>query len=76
MDTVKVFMSGSSQAVRLPKKYRFEEKELAIKPFGEGVLLLPLHNPWAIMQEALLEFQPDFKLERSSQEQLPREDMF
>jgi len=38
MDTAKLFQSGRSQAVRLPKQYRFDGKEVAIKRLGSAVL--------------------------------------
>lgn len=41
MDTARLFRSGRSQAVRLPKDYRFQGSEVAVKHFGDGVLLLP-----------------------------------
>jgi antitoxin VapB len=42
----KVFMSGRSQAVRLPKEFRFSCKELEVKRVGRGVLLEPTLNSW------------------------------
>ena len=65
MDTAKLFSSGRSQAVRLPKAYRFEGDEVIVKRFGNGVLLLPKTDPWSVMEEALGEFEPGFRLERS-----------
>jgi antitoxin VapB len=65
MDTAKLFSSGRSQAVRLPKAYRFEGDEVIVKRFGKGVLLLPKTDPWSLMEEALDEFEPGFQLERS-----------
>jgi antitoxin VapB len=65
MDTAKLFASGRSQAVRLPKAYRFEGDEVIVKRFGNGVLLLPKTDPWRLLEEALDEFEPDFRLERS-----------
>lgn len=45
--TAKVFMSGSSQAVRLPKAFRFEAEEVAIRKEGDEVILSPLKpRPW------------------------------
>ena len=41
MDTAKVFMSGRSQAVRLPKEYRFDTDEVIIRRTPEGLLLVP-----------------------------------
>ena len=31
MDTAKIFVNGRSQAVRLPKEYRFDESDVFIK---------------------------------------------
>jgi antitoxin VapB len=45
--TAKVFMSGSSQAVRLPKAFRFDVDEVAIRKEGDEVILSPLKpRPW------------------------------
>ena len=64
METAKLFSSGRSQAVRLPKAYRFEGTEVVVKRFGNGVLLLPAAAPWLVMFQALEEFEPGFTLER------------
>lgn len=63
MDTAKLFASGRSQAVRLPKAFRFEGGEVMLKRFGNGVLL-PTKDPYRVMADALNEFEPGFKLER------------
>lgn len=60
----KLFMSGRSQAVRLPKELRFEGEAVIARRFGNGVLLLPADAPWQLMQEALDEFEPGFVLTR------------
>ncbi len=44
MQTAKLFQNGQSQAVRLPKSFRFEGTEVTIKHVGEGILLLPLKH--------------------------------
>ena len=75
METAKLFHSGRSQAVRLPKAFRFSGEEVAIKHFGNGVLLLPLQNPWQLMKDALNEFEPEFLLERETQTEQLREDL-
>jgi len=64
MDTAKLFASGRSQAVRLPKAFRFEGGEVMVKRFGNGVLLLPTKDPYRVLADALEEFEPGFKLER------------
>lgn len=64
MDTAKLFQSGRSQAVRLPKEYRFAGTEVVVKHFGNGVLLLPVEDPWETMEAGLAAFEPGFVLAR------------
>lgn len=70
----KLFMTGRSQAVRLPKSLRFEGTDVIAKRFGNGVLLLPVDAPWALMKDALDEFEPGFSLEREQPVQTPRDE--
>ncbi len=64
MDTARLFQSGRSQAVRLPKEYRFAGAEVVVKHFGNGVLLLPLDDPWQTMEAGLAAFEPGFAITR------------
>lgn len=73
MDTAKLFQSGRSQAVRLPKQYRFRGSEVAVKHFGNGVLLLPLDDPWQTLEEGLAAFEAGFEISREQPEQQPRD---
>lgn len=72
MDTARLFQSGRSQAVRLPKEYRFAGTEVVVKHFGNGVLLLPADNPWQTLQAGLDAFEPGFTLAREQPEEQPR----
>ena len=75
--TAKIFKNGQSQAVRLPKKFRFEnQKEVFIKRYKTGVLLIPKSKDvWDVMIESLDRFSEDFMQERSQPEQ-KREEIF
>ena len=64
MDTAKLFSSGRSQAVRLPKQYRFEGDSVLIKRIGRAVVLLPRSSTWDSLQDALGMFEPGLRLER------------
>jgi antitoxin VapB len=75
-ETAKLFMNGRSQAVRLPKSFRFEGKEVLVKKVGAGVLLMPIDKRWDLMREAIDEFEPGFKLERDQGKADEREEMF
>ena len=72
----KIFKNGRSQAVRLPKEFRFEENEVLIRKKGNDVILSPLSKSWdAFFKETPLP-STDFM---SSREDLPgqkREEMF
>ena len=46
METAKVFWSGRSQAVRLPKEFRFEQAEVRIRRQGQAVILEPVPTDW------------------------------
>jgi antitoxin VapB len=47
METARVFWSGRSQAVRLPKDFRFEAEEVRIRRHGSSVILEPIPADWA-----------------------------
>lgn len=46
MDTAKVFWSGRSQAVRLPKTFRFDTDEVRIWREGSRIVLEPIEGEW------------------------------
>ena len=46
METAKVFWTGRSQAVRLPKDYRSDAKEVRIRRSGNAVILEPIATDW------------------------------
>ncbi|QFP77756.1 antitoxin [Deinococcus sp. AJ005] len=69
--TAKLFQTGRSQAVRLPKEYRFEGDEVIIKRVGDGVLLLPRNNRWKNLLSAVERF--DVQLEREQPEMQERD---
>ena len=53
MTTAKLFKTGRSQAVRLPKEFRFAGKEVRIRRFGQGVLLEPMQADLEAMFAAI-----------------------
>jgi antitoxin VapB len=50
-DRAKLFWSGRSQAVRLPKEYRFEGTEVRIRRRGDAVILEPIPTDWRWLDE-------------------------
>ncbi len=76
MKTAKLFQNGQSQAVRLPKEYRFEGKEVFIKKVGNAVVIFSSKNPWKSLANSLSAFSEDFMETRNQPEQQKREDIF
>ena len=60
MMTAKLFENGRSQAVRLPKEYRFNGDEVAIIKVGDIVILMPKENKWSAFLNSLELFSDDF----------------
>jgi len=75
MDKAKIFKNGRSQAVRLPKKYRFEGDEVYIKKSGNTVVLIPKDNPWKDVFESVKMFSDDFMETREQPPLETRESM-
>lgn len=76
METAKLFQNGQSQAVRLPREFRFQGDEVYIKKIGNTVVLVPFENPWQTWLDSLNLFSADFMETRNQPEQQMREDMF
>jgi antitoxin VapB len=61
--TAKLFTHGRSQAVRLPKEFRFEGTEVRVTKVGDKVILEPMDSgamPWALLdQTGDSAFMPD-----------------
>lgn len=64
METVKVFMNGTSEAVRLPENCQFGSSEVYVRKVGDMVLLLPKSKTWKAFIESLDGFSEDFMHEQ------------
>ena len=73
MKTAKIFQNGQSQAVRLPKEFRFEDSEVFIKKSGNVVQLIPRSDSWRVLFGSLKKFSSDFMAERVQPELDKRE---
>lgn len=61
MQNAKIFMSGRSQAVRLPKEFRFEGSEVRIRRHGSAVILEPIVNDWSWLAQVGGALDEDFE---------------
>jgi antitoxin VapB len=64
MKMAKLFRNGQSQAVRLPREFRFEGEFVYIKKSGNAVVLLPAKGAWESLVASLDKFSDDFMAER------------
>lgn len=73
MQTAKLFQNGQSQAVRLPKEFRFPGDHVYIKRMGSAVILLPYEGTWEPLFESLDQFTPDYMSDRDQPALQPRD---
>jgi antitoxin VapB len=64
MNTAKLFKNGKSQAVRLPKQFKFQGTEVYIKRIGRNVMLIPKDDPWQSLVSSLDDFSDDYMADR------------
>jgi len=60
MLTTKIFTNGNSQAIRIPREYRFEDDEVIISKVGSAIILFQRNDRFAVLMESLSEFSDDF----------------
>lgn len=73
MKTAKIFQNGQSQAVRLPKEYRFKDDHVYVKKSGNVVMLIPVKDSWDSLFDSLDKFSDDFMTERKQPKVQTRE---
>ena len=76
METAKLFKTGRSQAIRLPKRFRFSMAEVAIRKEGNNVILSPISKKSALEAFLALPGCADFTVERDSAQQFQTRDLF
>ena len=77
MEIAKLFWTGRSQAVRLPKEFRFEGDEVRIRRHGASVILDPLPTDWAWLDAVVGTFDRDAAegaIEQPGQQERPELD--
>jgi antitoxin VapB len=73
MKTAKIFRNGQSQAVRLPKEFRFKDDHVYVKKSGNVVMLIPAKDSWESLFDSLDKFSDDFMTERKQPKVQTRE---
>ena len=63
--TAKLFLNGRSQAVRIPKRFRFEGvDEVVIRKEGDSLILVPIRKTWQSYAEEAPFVGNDFMADR------------
>ncbi len=70
--TAKVFNSGNSQAVRLPKAFRLDTDEVFIRKVGNQLILTPKKDCWQGFTDGFTGFSEDFSTYAELPEDTPR----
>lgn len=73
MKTAKIFRNGQSQAVRLPKEFRFKDNHVYVKKSGNVVILIPAKESWESLFDSLSKFSDDFMTDRKQPDVQTRE---
>jgi antitoxin VapB len=73
MAVAKVFQTGRSQAIRLPKEFRVESDTVYLKRTGEGFLVIT-RDPWEIFFEGVEELSDKFSGSKRVQPELESRD--
>ncbi|MFN0070449.1 MAG: antitoxin [Chloroflexota bacterium] len=68
----KVFTSGNSQAIRLPKEFRLNTDEVFIRRSGDSLIITPRMTTWEGFEEGLGEPGGEFDITGGLSEDLPR----
>ena len=76
MDIAKVFMSGRSQAVRIPKKYRFDTSEVQIQKKGNKIILSPIDRKKLLEKFLSGPTFPEFEIPRDDAQTIQERDLF
>jgi antitoxin VapB len=79
MATAKLFWSGRSQAVRLPKDFRLPGREVRIRRHGSSVILEAVADDWSWLDAIAGKLDDDFVdavKERPGQQKRPEVDEF
>ncbi|RHX78827.1 antidote-toxin recognition MazE [Leptospira yasudae] len=65
MNKAKIFKNGDSQAIRLPKDYRFKGKEVYIRKDGDNVILTPIDDVVDRLWNTVNSFSEDLIIDRN-----------
>lgn len=69
----KIFMNGRSQAVRLPKEFRFDCDEVFVRKQGEDLIISPKKSSWDAFFDQPTAFDKNFLKDREQPQHQERD---
>jgi antitoxin VapB len=72
MLTTKVFRSGNSQAIRIPKEYQINGDELYINKIGNTIVIFPKDDTWGLFKKSLTDFSDDYFIDGRNQPKMQK----
>lgn len=78
MLVAKVFKSGNSFAIRIPKQVTLKDREYVIKKQGTNLYLTPIDDPWYLVRRGLgiAKDEPELKRNQPLISDLPKREEF
>lgn len=76
MQTTRIFQSGNSQAIRLPREFRLNARRVTIRRIGRSIVVEPLADDFSSFVDMLNEFSDDFMSAGRSQPPVQQRDGF
>ena len=69
MITAEIINNQDFQLFKIPQSQRIDDTKVYLKKVGNGIFLIPFHNPWQTLFDSLIKFSDDFMTEREQPEQ-------
>ena len=76
MTTTKVFNNGNSQAIRIPKEYRFEQDEVCVQKVGAVLMVFQPDDRFGILMNSINGFTDDFMADGRQQPPVQAREQF
>lgn len=65
--------AAGNQAIQIPENLKINDSKVYIKKVGNGLYIIPYHQPWQGMLDSLDQFTDDFMQDRNQLSQQSRE---
>jgi antitoxin VapB len=72
-ETIDIQDNAGIQAIKIPENLKINDSKVYVKRIGNGLYLIPYHQPWQSMFDSLNQFSDDFMENRDQTSQQSRE---